>query len=172
MIVLDTNVLSEAMRPAPAAAVPAWMTRHKAEDLFTKAVTEAEILFGVAILPDGHRKQDLEAGARRVVGLFAGRVLAFDSSKGSRDNRPGQPEAGEVPEALNVPAPVRRAEELRKVGPGTAANNAVCTLSGCPGRAIARSAGVAFVVTILCPFPDIAVNLIEPPGIGLEAIDR
>lgn len=62
MIVLDTNVLSEAMKPAPAPAVASWMARQNAGDLFTSAVAEAEILLGIAILPDGRRKQDLEAG--------------------------------------------------------------------------------------------------------------
>src|SRR5208337_4659112 len=80
MIVLDTNVLSEAMKPAPAPAVASWMTRQNAAGLFTTAVSEAEILLGIAILPEGRRKQELEAAAQRVLGLFAGRILAFDTA--------------------------------------------------------------------------------------------
>jgi toxin FitB len=80
MIVLDTNVLSEVMKPTPAAAVAAWLARHKAEDLFITAVTEAEILFGAAILPGGRRKQALKAEAYRVFSLFSGRILPFDSA--------------------------------------------------------------------------------------------
>ncbi len=59
MIVLDTNVLSEAMKRLPDPAVAAWMARQNADDLFTTAIAEAEILLGIAILPDGKRKQDL-----------------------------------------------------------------------------------------------------------------
>ena len=65
MIVLDTNVLSEAMKPAPASAVALWMTRQRAQSLFTTAVSEAEILLGIAILPEGRRKQELETAAKQ-----------------------------------------------------------------------------------------------------------
>jgi hypothetical protein len=80
MIVLDTNVISEAMRPVPSPAVAAWIARQNAEDLFTTAITQAEILLGVAILPDGKRKQDLSTAARQILALFMGRILAFDSA--------------------------------------------------------------------------------------------
>jgi toxin FitB len=80
MIVLDTNVLSEVMKTTPAQAVAEWMLREQRTSLFTTAVSEAEIRFGIAILPDGKRKRDLEAAALRVLELFAGRILPFDSS--------------------------------------------------------------------------------------------
>ena len=80
MIVLDTNVLSEEMKPAPEPAVHGWLARQNPLDLFTTAVTEAEILYGVAIKPDGRRKRNLEAAAQRVLELFAGRILPFDSA--------------------------------------------------------------------------------------------
>ncbi len=80
MIVLDTNVLSEEMKPAPDAAVHRWLLAQNASDLFTTAVTEAEIRLGIAILPEGKRKQDLETAASRILALFAGRVLPFDSA--------------------------------------------------------------------------------------------
>lgn len=80
MFVLDTNVLSEEMRPMPEPAVHSWLAHQNPLDLFTTAVTEAEILYGVAIKPDGRRKRDLEAAARRVLDLFAGRILPFDSA--------------------------------------------------------------------------------------------
>ena len=51
MIVLDTNVLSEVMRASPERAVAVWMARENPRDLFTTAITEAEILLGVAMLP-------------------------------------------------------------------------------------------------------------------------
>ena len=80
MIVLDTNVLSEAMKPAPDPAVARWMMRERGGDLFTTAVPEAEVSYGIAILPDGRRKHDLQAAAHSILALFAGRILPFDSS--------------------------------------------------------------------------------------------
>ncbi len=79
MIVLDTNVLSEEMKPAPDAGVHGWLLGQRTSDLFTTSVTEAEIRLGIAILPDGKRKRDLETAACRVLALFAGRILPFDS---------------------------------------------------------------------------------------------
>lgn len=80
MIVLDTNVLSEEMKPAPKPAVHDWLSRQNPPDLFTTAVTEAEILYGVSLLPDGKRKRELDVAARRILALFAGRILPFDSA--------------------------------------------------------------------------------------------
>ena len=75
MIVLDTNVLSEVMKTVPNPAVAEWMLREQRTGLFTTAVSEAEIRFGIGILPDGKRKRDLETAALRVLELFAGRIL-------------------------------------------------------------------------------------------------
>ena len=79
MIILDTNVLSEVMRPSPSASVAQWMASKRADELFTTAVTEAEILLGVKILPDGQRKLALENATKRVFSLMSGRILPFDS---------------------------------------------------------------------------------------------
>ena len=79
MIVLDTNVLSEVMKPSPAPTVAAWMERENPSDLYTTAVTEAEIRLGIEVLPAGRRKQELEAAAQRVIALFDTRILPFDS---------------------------------------------------------------------------------------------
>jgi predicted nucleic acid-binding protein len=80
MIVPDTNVLSEEMKPVPERAVHNWLSRQRPRDLFTTAVTEAEIIYGVSVLPEGKRKQELDAAAQRVLALFAGRILPFDSA--------------------------------------------------------------------------------------------
>ena len=81
MIVLDTNVLSELMRTHPAQAVIAWMDRHDPATLFLTAVTVAEILYGIARLPDGTRKSGLrELGAVVLEEDFAGRILSFDET--------------------------------------------------------------------------------------------
>jgi len=79
MIVLDTNVLSEAMKPSPDPAVARRMAREHGLGLFTTAVSEAEIIYGIAILRDGRRKRDLEAASQGILALFAGRILPFDS---------------------------------------------------------------------------------------------
>ncbi len=80
MIILDTNVLSEEMKPVPAPEVHRWLLRQNAAELFTTAVCEAEILVGIAVLPAGRRKYDLEVAARSIFALFRGRILAFDSA--------------------------------------------------------------------------------------------
>lgn len=79
MIILDTNVLSEVMKPSPDTAVAAWLARGNAGDFYTTAITEAEILLGIAILPDGRRKNDIAEAAKRIITLFADRILSFDS---------------------------------------------------------------------------------------------
>jgi predicted nucleic acid-binding protein len=79
VIVLDTNVLSELMRPAPEAGVVAWIGRQPPASLFTTTLTQAEVLYGVGLLTEGRRKRALEEAAS---GLFdedlAGKLLPFD----------------------------------------------------------------------------------------------
>jgi len=79
MIVLDTNVVSELVKPSPAEAVFDWFQRHAADDLFLTAITEAEIEFGLALLPEGRRRRTLEAALRPLFDIeFADRILPFD----------------------------------------------------------------------------------------------
>ena len=79
MIVLDTNVLSELMRQSPDELVVRWMDAQPDSSLFTTTVTQAEILYGVSILPDGRRKQGLAAAVGAVFEQdFRGRTLPFD----------------------------------------------------------------------------------------------
>ena len=81
MIILDTNVISEPLRPEPAPRVLAWLDRQSPSTLYLTAVNVAELMDGVARLPDGRRRVDLEAAlATRVLPLFAGRVLPFDEA--------------------------------------------------------------------------------------------
>jgi predicted nucleic acid-binding protein len=79
MIVLDTNVVSEAMRPQPDVKVLAWLNEQAAETLYISSVTLAELLFGIAALPDGQRKAKLATTLDGVMGLFGNRVLSFDA---------------------------------------------------------------------------------------------
>jgi len=80
MFVLNTNVLSELMRPLPDREVVAWMAGQRLELLFTTAICQAEILAGIAILPEGARRRGLEEAALAVFTEdFEGRVLPFDA---------------------------------------------------------------------------------------------
>jgi predicted nucleic acid-binding protein len=77
-VVLDTNVVSELMRRAPADAVLAWVGRQEPAAVCTTAVTVAEVKYGIARLPSGRRKTQLEAATAEVFEAFADRVLPFD----------------------------------------------------------------------------------------------
>jgi predicted nucleic acid-binding protein len=79
MIVLDTNVVSEAMKPEPDAAVRDWLNNQTAETLYLSSVTLAELLFGIAALPVGKRKNMLARALDGLMELFEGRVLPFDT---------------------------------------------------------------------------------------------
>mgnify|MGYP000860383884 FL=1 len=78
MILLDTNVVSEAMKPAPDDTVRVWLDEQAAETLFLSSVTIAELMFGIGALPDGKRKDRLTEALDGVMELFADRVLPFD----------------------------------------------------------------------------------------------
>lgn len=78
MIILDTNVISEAMKPEPHQAVLEWLNNQAAETLFLSSVTLAELLFGIAALPAGKRKDTLSAVLDGLLELFHGRILPFD----------------------------------------------------------------------------------------------
>ena len=81
MFIIDTNVASELMRHEPAPTVAAWITERDAEELFLTAVSEAELLYGVAIMPAGKRRNTLETAMARWLDLgFAERILPFDSA--------------------------------------------------------------------------------------------
>lgn len=79
MILLDTNVVSETMRPAPHAKVLAWLNAQSAETLYLSSVTLAELLFGVSSLPAGRRQGALNAAVDSLVELFGARILPFDT---------------------------------------------------------------------------------------------
>ena len=80
MIVLDTNVLSELMRPAPDSCVETWVAVQPPESLYVTAITQAEILYGIAALPFGAKSSALRTAATAMFAEeFPGRVLPFDS---------------------------------------------------------------------------------------------
>lgn len=79
MIVLDTNVVSEAMKPSPNPEVRAWLNNQVSETLYMSSVTVAEMLFGIAALPAGKRKDMLSKAIDGLLGLFRDRILPFDT---------------------------------------------------------------------------------------------
>lgn len=84
MLMLDTNMLSEIMRPEPDRKIADWIVRQPSDELFTATVCQAEILSGLAIMPNGRRRADLEEAARAMFADdFEGRILPFDAEAAS-----------------------------------------------------------------------------------------
>lgn len=80
MIVLDTNVISELMRAEPAGTVLEWFAGQPVAGLFTTTVSQAEIYYGLSLLPEGKRRKELQNAARAMFEEdFAGRILPFDT---------------------------------------------------------------------------------------------
>lgn len=80
MIILDTNVLSEFMRAAPNPVVMDWVGQQEISELFTTTITQAEVYYGLALLPIGKRRSDMERAARLMFDQdFQDRILTFDS---------------------------------------------------------------------------------------------
>lgn len=79
MILLDTNVLSEILRPTPDSSVERWLNVHFPQSAVS-VVSVLELLGGAAILPLGKRRQALETAINRVLRRFAGRIYAFDEA--------------------------------------------------------------------------------------------
>lgn len=78
MIVLDTNVISELCRPAPAPTVVDWLATQDRDAVFITSVTAAELLYGVQILPSGQRREQLVQAMEGIIEEFERRVLPFD----------------------------------------------------------------------------------------------
>lgn len=101
MIILDTNVISEIMKPSPCAAVRSWIVACTASELYTTSITIAEILYGIERLPSGQRKESLRTTSLEIFHGFEDRILPFDtaaaiaySSIVDRRDRLGSPIAG------------------------------------------------------------------------------
>ncbi|MYA70885.1 type II toxin-antitoxin system VapC family toxin [Candidatus Poribacteria bacterium] len=136
MIVLDTNVVSELMRDRPQQAVRAWFRAQSASSLFVTTVTEAEILTGIALLPDRRRRRSLsEAAARVFAVLLAGRILVFDS------------------DASNIYAEIF----AQRHATGRPISQADCQIA-----AIARSREAAIATRNITDFEEVGVELIDP----------
>ena len=84
MIVLDTNVISELTRPQPSKDVLAWADSVHGPNVATTAITAAELLYGIARLPDGKKKDQLREAIKQLLDVdFAGRVHPFDRDAAS-----------------------------------------------------------------------------------------
>ena len=101
MIILDTNVVSELMRPEPDPGVASWVRSRDRHELRTTTITLAEVQYGIARLPDGRRKQVLLAAADDIFSTFADQVLPVDTAAAeqyaiiaSSRERAGKPIAG------------------------------------------------------------------------------
>ena len=138
MFVLDTNVASELMRPEPAPSVADWIAERDARDMYLTAVSEAELLYGVAIMPVGKRRTALEAAMTRWLDLgFRERILPFDS-----------PAARAYAEIA-----ADRRQAGRPIGE-----------ADCQIAAISRSRGAALVTRNVRDFEGTGVEIIDPFG--------
>lgn len=104
MIVLDTNVVSELLRPEPSEVVVGWYSAQHRAGLRLSAVTVAELLYGVARLPQGQRRNALGATIEDLVGRFSDEVLAFDhaAARAYADIVAGRAESGAPISALDA----------------------------------------------------------------------
>ncbi len=83
MILLDTNIVSEVMRPRPDAVVIGWLNRQYTPDLYLSSITIAEIGYGLWVLPDGQRKRALEQRFQQFLkSAFQHRIAGFDEAEG------------------------------------------------------------------------------------------
>jgi toxin FitB len=136
MVILDTNIISEALAPKPNASVMAWLGTLPAASAFTTAITKAEILRGLRNLPEGKRRRDLEAAIQPIFAIeFDGRVLPFDS------------------EAADAFADI--AAHRRKVGRPISQSDAQIA-------AIARSRGASIATRNANDFSDTGLTIIDP----------
>ena len=124
MFAIDTNVASELMRPEPTLAVAAWIAERDAQEMYLTAVSEAELRYGVAIMPVGKRRNALEAAMTHWLDRgFRERILPFDSAaarayaeiaadrrqSGRAYRRGGLPDRGNMPLTWRSPGHPERA---------------------------------------------------------------
>lgn len=79
MIILDTRLISEAMKPQPHQAVKQWLDDQKAETIYITSPSIADLLVGIGSLPNGRSKDGLARALDRSLEVFSGRVLTFDT---------------------------------------------------------------------------------------------
>ena len=136
MTVLDTNVISELMKRAPADRVTTWIASQPATSLYMTSVTQAEILHGIMFLPSGRKRSALEAAAEAMFREdFAGRILPFGSDAAQ--------------------AYARTATDRRRLGRPISVFDA--QIAG-----IARSSGAAIATRNVSDYDGCGVRVIDP----------
>jgi predicted nucleic acid-binding protein len=142
VIVLDTNVISEPLRPKGSPAVRAWLNAQSPETLYTTTINLAELYAGVAVLPAGKRRQDLHAALRAsITRLFQGRVLPFD---------------------------LAAAESYAQIAEASRAKGRIVPHDDGLVAAIARAHGFALATRNLSNFLGAGVHLIDPWAVTRE----
>ncbi|MEJ0074985.1 MAG: type II toxin-antitoxin system VapC family toxin [Alphaproteobacteria bacterium] len=135
MILLDTNVISEGIRPKPDANVQAWMDAQRQGDLFLCTPVLAELFYGIERLPKGARRNHLEQVVLRIEATFGDRVLGFDRSAA--------------------------VEYGRLVGQRDRIGRATSTTDGLIA-AIARASGATLATRDTHGFNDLGIDLLNP----------
>ena len=136
MYALDTNVVSELMRPNAALPVSSWVAARDSRELYLTAVSEAELCYGVAIMPVGRRRDALEAAMTRWLELgFGERILPFDSAA-------ARVYAGFAAECRRTGRPIGEAD--------------------CQIAAIAHSRGAILVTRNVRDFEGTGIEIIDP----------
>lgn len=140
VILLDTNVVSELMRPAPSEPVLHWIAGHPPMTLFLSAVSEAELRMGVAVLPEGRRREALRAAVDAMIAEdFADRVLSFDSGA---------------------------ARAYAEIAAGRRAAGHPISQFDCQIAGIARARGAAVATRNVADFRGCGIAVIDPWGTG------
>ena len=133
---LDTNVVSELMRPSPNTAVEAWVARRQRAELYFSAIGEAELRYGVARLPSGRRKDALASAIEEILREdFENEILPFDS---------------------------RAAREFADIAVFRQAKGRPSSPADCQIAAIARARGMTVVTRNVSDFVDMELDLVNP----------
>ena len=136
MIILDTNVVSEPLKPTPNPAVIAWLDAQEPQTLYLTTISLAELLAGIELLPTGRRRDGLEqALAQQIIALFAGRIVSLDT-----------------------PA----AQAFAKTQAGARAQGNPIGFADCAIAAIARTHGFSIATRNMRDFKGTGVELIDP----------
>lgn len=136
MIIVDTNIVSELLRPTPEPRVEGWLAAQDGFNIYLTAISEAELRYGVAIMGNGKRREALAGAIDRILREdLAGRILAFDS---------------EAAEAYAAIAATRRSA-------GRPISQADCQIA-----AIARARGATVATRNTTDFEGCGIELINP----------
>ena len=135
-LLLDTNVVSELLRPSPNPAVESWVAARLASELYFSAVGEAELRYGVAMLPEGQRKDALATAIEGILREdFEDRILPFDSSA---------------------------ARAYANIAAGHRAAGRTVAPADCQIAAIAHSRSMAVATRNVRDFEDIGIEVVDP----------